>query len=495
MTKNLADKVKKGVIWTSFFFGLRFTIRFGAHVVIARLLLPEDFGLMGVAVILVQFSRRVSDLGFNQALIQLKKVKPEHYDTVFVINTGFALIVTIILLLISRSLAIFFSDMRLAPIFMVISFDFILRSLGNVPRTILIRKMRFKELGFADAMSNSVQLISPILLALMEFGVWSLVWGNILGSVTFVIILYFLSKWYPKLRFRTWALKEVFSFGLWTTVNKNLTFFVNNCDKLIIAKVLNVEQLGYYERALNLLSIPRIQITNNLNRILFPAYSKIQDDDKRTVNGLLKVIKYLTFVFYPVMIGVYFVAPSFVTVLYGPNWRPTIIPLQILCFSTAIYTLARIFFPILMARGWVQQAVFIQAKFLTILVIGLIIGLKWGINGAALSISICAAILLILVTLFIQGKLPFTLKSFFLAQKTAMMYGLVQIVCLSLLVTTVDSFFSVESWQMLMLISLISLLSVFAAHFVFRYEDADDIIKTLTERVRKVRLPKKNKKI
>ena len=282
MTKDLGDKVKEGVFWAAFFSVLGFFIRMGAHVVIVRLLLPEEFGLMGVALILVQFSRRVSDLGFSQALIQMKKPRPDHFDTVFFVNVIVGLIIFVILFLFSPYFAGFFNDARLTPIFKVVAIDFILRSLGGMPKTILMRQMKFKELGMANLVSNSVQLISPIAFALSGFGVWSLVWGNLLGSATLILYLYSHAKWYPRLRFSPSTIKEFFAFGVWTSVSKYLMFCINNSDKFLIAKLLGVEQLGFYERALNLLNIPRVQVTKSLNRVMFPAYSKIQHDDVRT---------------------------------------------------------------------------------------------------------------------------------------------------------------------------------------------------------------------
>ena len=490
MTKDLGDKVKQGVLWTSLSWSLRYVVRFGSHIVIARLLFPEDFGLMGVALILVQFGRRVSDLGFNQALVQLKKVKSEHYDTIFIVNIALALLMTSIILFSSPFLADFFKDKRLSPIFMVVSFDFILRSLGNIPRTILVRKMKFKQVGISDAVSNSVQLISPIVLALLGFGVWSLVWGNILGSATAALILFYFGKWYPKFRFRIWAIKDVFSFGAWTSVGKYLTFFINNSDKFIIAKFLDIEQMGYYGRGLNLLSIPRAQITRNLNRVLFSAYSKIQDDNARTIKGLSKVLNYLAFLLYPVMTGVYFLAPSFISVLYGPRWGPTTGPLQLLCFSTVVYPLARLLYPILGARGWVRQRALIQLVHLIFFLSCLVIGLKWGMNGIALTVSACSPFLLILIVFYLKKKIHFTFGTFFQTQKSAIIYSTVQILFLIFFQYIINPYYPRDSWPMLFLIPIVSMISLIVAHVVFRFKDVEDIIDTIKWRIKKKRQAK-----
>lgn len=487
MTKDLGDQVKQGVLWTSFFFGIRYVLRLGGHIVIVRLLLPEEFGLMGVALILVQFSRRVSDLGFNQALVQLKKVKSEHYDTIFIINTVLGLLITFVLFFSAPYLAVFFKDLRLTPIFRVVAFDFILRSLGNVPRTILMRKMKFKEIGIADTISHTLQIIAPIVLALLGYGVWSLVWGNVLASASVVLGLFYYGKWFPKFCFRSWAIKEVFSFGVWTSIGRYLVFCIDNCDKFIIAKMLGVEQLGFYERALNLLSIPRVQIQNNLNRVLFPAYSKIQHDDVRTVNGLEKIVRYLALVLCPVMIGIYFVAPSFVEVLYGPTWRQTTVPLQLMCFSSVVYAIARVFFPVLMARKWVRQLALIQGAYLLILIGGIALGIRGGINGVALSVLICSGILLFFIIMYIQSKLPFTPQKFLISQKTAICYGLVQVLFLLLLQFFITPFYAIDSWQMLFFVPIVSLVALAASHAIFRFEDVEEILKTLKWRIKNIR--------
>ena len=446
---------------------------------------------MGVALIVIQLSRRVSELGFNQALVQLKKIKTEHYDTIFVVNSVLGLLIITGILLSAPYLAIFFNDNRLTLIFKVISLEVLLGTFANIPRTVLVRKMKFKELGLADALGSAVLLISPILFALLGFGVWSLVFGNILGSVTMLVFLFRFSKWYPTFNFRIWALKEVYAFGLWTTAGKYLTYCIDNCDKFLIAKFLGVTQLGFYERAGNLLSIPRVQITYNLNRVLFSAYSKIQDDDKRTVNSLYKILNYLALLLYPSMIGMYFLAPSFVTVLYGPKWRPATGPLQLLCFSIVTYSLARALFPVVMARGWVRHGALIQSIYLLVLVGGLILGLKGGINGVALSVSLLSTLLLLFLLVFLRKKIQFTIRKFVLTQKSALIYGSVQIIFLVLLQNVSQKFYPVDSWPMLILVSVVSLLSLVVAHGVFRCKDVDEVIQAAMLKIRKKRRAEK----
>ena len=475
MAKNLGHQTKQGLLWLSIFNSFEFAIRFGSQIVLARILFPEDFGLMGVIMIIAQFARNTASFGFNQALVQLKNIKKEHYNTVFVFNAGLMILVTATLYFTAPFIADFFNDQRLTPMIKVIAFDFVLRSLFLTQVSELNRKMRFKETLFVSTMRGIVNVVAPIVFALLGYGVWSLVWGYMLGTVVLVIGFNYFCPRLPKIEFHMWALKDIMSFSFWNFINKNVNYLMDNIDRLIIAKWLDVTQLGFYERAYNLRRIPSRQITRKINTVMFPAYSRMQDSPEQTVNAMRKVIKYVSFLSYPLMVWMFFVSPSFVTVTYGTKWQPLIVPLQIMCISGIIIPMSQIFNPILLAMGWVSQRVIIQTIYLTILVAAIAYCVKWGIIGVAWATTLSSTTLLVMTAGYVQRRLSVTTIDLFKAQKSPLVYGLVQIALLVLLHFLTAPFFTIYSWQMLILVSVVSFIGYVGAHFMFRFDDIDDI--------------------
>ena len=493
--KDLSSKTKQGLLWTALFNGLQYIIRFGSSIVLARILFPEDFGLMGIALIVIQFARRLTNFGFTVVLVQRKTINHQHYDTVFIANLILMGLITVALFNMAPWLAHFFNNEKVRPILMVISFDFIFQAISGVPASILKRKMKFKELGFAQTASRMVTLLTPIAFALKGYGVWSLVFGVLLGSLTQIVFLFYFAGWVPKFHFSFQAFRDVFSFGVWVYVGNYIRYFINNVDFFMIGKFLSTTQLGYYERAFNLINLPRKNILRRINNVLFSTYSRLQDNNKKLIEAILKVTISISLMVFPLMIWLFFSAPSLIPVLYGPKWILTIKPLQIMCVFGLINTLAMIFYPVLLAKGLVSQNALYNFIYLIILIGAISVGLKWGINGVAWGVTL-GGVFFLGFNLYLSKKyFSFPLIKFFKAQKSAFYYGIIQIVFLIIVKNVAAPYFLPDSWQMLTLLSIVSLVSFVGSHIILRLKDADilfqDIIKELLIFLKKIPLVKR----
>ena len=484
--KEIGKKAKQGVIWTGTFSLIMFFVRFGTTIVVARLLFPEDFGLMGIAAIVIQFANRLTSFGFNAALIQRKELKPEHLDTTFWTNILLVSSVMVIVFFGADHIASFFNNSRLPPILRVLSTLFILQGLTSINSALLVREMKFKELTLSRTIGQSINFVSPVFFALADFGVWSLVWGQLLGEFVVMILLYHHTKWLPRLRFRVWALKDIFSFGFWIFVTRHLTYFVNKLDYIFIGKYLGTASLGYYERAFALIDAPRAHIEQTINKVLFSAYSHIQDDDKRIIQALKKVISSTAIFSYGFFIWMFFAAPSLVTVLFGPKWSQSISPLQIMCVSGLIYSTSMLFIPVINAKALVAKSAFCQLGYLVILLIALRYGLRGGIDGIAWSVTISSMSYLILILVLICTHLPFSPKDLFLAQKSGIVYGIIQIIVLVVFSYSVGEIISKDSVSMLISVSGVSVVSFFGAHLLIRFEDVQDTFSGMFREVKKI---------
>ena len=472
--KNLGSQARTGILWSGTSTVILLVTRLGTSMVLARLLFPEDFGLMGIAILVTQFAKYLTNFGFNLALVQRKDLKAEHMDTVFVVNFFLTFGVTASIYVGAEQIGVFFNNSTLPPILQVISFLFIIRGLGSVNQALLTRRMKFKELAFTEVLGTLITFVSPIFFALAGYGVWSLVWGQLLGSLVTIVLVFIYCPWYPTLRFRFQALKDVFSFGFWVFIIRCLTYFIEKLDYLFIGKFLGVAPLGFYERAYALTDTPRGLMHTTTNRVLFSAFSQIQDDNERIANVLKKGIASVAVLTYGAFIWLYFAAPSLVTVLYGPKWTSSIVPVQIMCFSGAIHTMTLLFFPVINAKDLLAKRAACQFAYLVILAGALWFGLRAGINGVAWAVTISSSGFLMLVLLLVSAHLPFSPKDFLVTQKPAVVYGCVQIaVLLALRYATGDKVAS-DSILMLILVSALSLLSYLSVYRFIKFEQVQE---------------------
>jgi PST family polysaccharide transporter len=489
MAKDIGSKTKQGVLWTVFFDSFEFVLSFGSSVILARLLFPEDFGLMGIASIAIQFARRLATFGFSTVLVQMKEVKEEHYDTVYLMNLLLMLLVAAVLFFGAPYYANFFNNQQLKLIIQVIAFDFILKAFASVPTSILKRYMNFRSIGLSHTIGKVSTLVSTITLAFAGMGVWSLVIGTMFGSFCQrTAVIHFARRytpWKPRFRFRKWAMKDVFSFGIWVYISSFVHFGVNKIDFFVIGKFLGAVQLGFYERAFSLMSLPRKEIVRKVNAVLFSGFSRIQEDDERVVRGLLRVITYLSMIAYPLMIWLFFVSPSLINVIYGEKWLPAVLPLQIMCLGGISDSFTLIFQPLLRAKGLVAHNAGRDVMYLIILAGAIFATIKWGIVGVSIGVTAASLVGLSLMLHIAIRRLPFTLGQFFKAQKSAIIYGLIQIGVLLFFQWAVHSYFSNDSLPMLIGVSLLSAVTVLTAHFLIRFRDVEDIFQEFFSELKK----------
>lgn len=490
MKESVFSRIRTGVFWTAFFNSIDFVLNFGSSVVLARLLFPEDFGLMGLASIAIQFARRIANFGFTSVLVWLKEIKQEHYDTVYWFNLFLMSLVSVGLFFSAPYYASFFKSEQLTLIIRVVSIDFMLNAFASVPYSILKRHMKFDLIGIAETISRLVTIAVSIGLAIWGAGVWSLVFGTLAGSFSLrTALVSFATKrcnWRPGFKIRSWALKDTFAFGVWIYINTYIGYGVDNVDYFFIGKFLGTTQLGFYERAFRLMSLPRKKIVSVANSVLFSGYSRIQDDDDLVVKALLRVVTYLSCIGYPLMIWFYFAAPSLIPLLYGERWEPVVLPLQIMCISGILDSFTMLFKPLLRAKGFIAHHTRRSFVYFAVLSVAVILTVRWGIVAVSWAIVVTSFFNLGLMLQITIANLPLKLRDFFKAQFSAMIYCGVQIVASSALLLVPSSIFPIDSVIAFAAVTLVSIGSLIGAHLLFRYEDVNSIILDIFTQLRKL---------
>lgn len=384
----MKHKIFGGVVWN--FTGLMIDngLRMIVKLILARLLLPEDFGIIGFAVLFMGIINIFSDLGMSAALIQRKdtELKPIDYDTAFWVGIGWGLFLAIVLTFIITPISVnFFNEPRLNSILPVLSISLIIGPLSTIHIVNITREMDFKRIVVPQNVSHVAAAIIAIVMAFMGFGVWSLVFQRLLAVFFLVLIYTFGSTWRPQMRFSKVSFKKIFNFGIYTTGTSIFNYLTGNIDYLLIGKMLGAQPLGIYSLAYNVTYIIRSQIMNVTNKVFFPVYSKIQNDSEKIKRYYFKIIKYNCIVIYPIMIALIFFAKPLVLIGLGEKWIEAVIPIQFMAGAGLVHLLTSSNTILLRGIGRPRLEMIMSIiKTMGVTVPFIVLGVIYnGINGAA----------------------------------------------------------------------------------------------------------------
>lgn len=300
-------------------------------IVLARLLLPSDFGLIAIVYLLLAAIGLFSELGFGAAIIQRKDRIEEALNTGFTINlilSGFLFIAAIIL---APLWAAFYNDSNITLVTMVLAISIIITSFEFVPSTRLRKDLMFKKFAIVGIASSLTNSCIAIYLAFVGWGYWSLVYGALASSAVKLLMLYKVSPWKPRFIFDKQIAKELFGYGKHLFAATIIIFINTNIDNAIGGKMLGLTVLGYYYIAYRWGNFSYL-ISGMTERVMFPTYAKIQGDIPRLQRWYLKILKYVSMLTFPISLGLFTIAPEFVVVVLGVKWASSIVPMQILCF-------------------------------------------------------------------------------------------------------------------------------------------------------------------
>jgi len=385
---SLADAAISGVRWSAVGQITGQGVRFGVSVSLARLLVPEDFGLLGMAVVITGFMQLFRSLGTTGVIIQKEELSSELLSSLFIINVAMGLILAGSLALSGAFVASLYGTARVAPIMQVLGVTFVISSFGLVQRSLLNRDMRFDRLVPIELITTVVQGVTAISLACLGWKVWALVVANIVNSMVSTCLLYWVSPWRCRLCFRWSEVRNVKSYGLNLTGAHIAGYLLRNTDKLIIGRFLGAASLGYYSMAYSLYMVPLQSITSILNRLLFPVFTRLQADDARLRREVLRAIGGIAFLTFPMLAGLGVVAQPFVVGLLGDKWSPIIRLIMIFCPVGMLNSIAATTGNIYLAKGRSDWLFRWQLGAGITITVSFACGLPWGIVGVASAYAI-----------------------------------------------------------------------------------------------------------
>jgi PST family polysaccharide transporter len=394
----------RGLAWTGAGRAGQQLLQFGITVALARLLVPADFGLVGLILVFTGFASVFVDVGLSGAVIQRADLSERHVSTAFWLNVGAGLALSGVVAALSPLIAAFYGDPSLVELTLVMSLNFAVAGIGLVPRALIQRSMSFRRLAGIETAATAVAGTAAIVAALGGAGVWSLVVLTLTTSVITTVSLWLCSSWRPRLVVDRAALRELWGFSAGVLGFQTVNYWSRNFDNLLVGKVLGAAPLGIYSRAYSVMLMPISQVNLVTTRVMFPALSRLQADPGRAKRAYLRAVGLIALVTFPLVVGLFVEARSFVLALYGPKWSEMISILQILC-------IAGLFQSIGTTTGWIYQSqgrtdwLFrwgLAAGLLTIA--SFAIGIVWGLVGIAVAYT-ARTLILVYFNYTIPGKL------------------------------------------------------------------------------------------
>lgn len=377
---TLKQKTITGFFWSFIDSFANQILIFIIGIILARLLTPKEFGLIGMITIFISVSESFINSGFSQALIRKKTCTDNDLSTVFFFNIIAGILFFTILFLGAPTISRFFNEPQLKVLVRVLGAVLIIDALTIIQRTILTRRIDFKLQTKISVISIIFSGIIGITMAFTGFGVWSLVVKTLSQRGMNSLLLWLLNKWRPLLIFSKESFKELFSFGSKLLASGLLDTIYRNIYYLVIGKYFSAQELGYYTRADQFKNLPSTNLNGIISRVSYPVLSQLQDEPAKLKAGYKKLIKNTMFIAFVMMSGMAAVAEPMVITLIGEKWRPSIIYLQLLCFVGGMYPLHALNLNMLNVKG--RSDLFLNLEIIKkILAIPtIIIGIIWGIK-------------------------------------------------------------------------------------------------------------------
>lgn len=333
MSDSLKQKTLSGLLWTFF---ETFAIQgfgFIQGIVLARILMPSDYGLIAMTGVFFAVSYALVDTGFTSALIRKKERADIDYSTVYVTNVVLSFVLCLVLCLCAPFIAEFYNEPQLFPIVCANAVLLFVGSFIAVQGARLSIQLDFKTKSKISVISTVSTGIISIIFALLGFGVWSLILPNFFAVLIKGILYYFYQHWFPGFRFSWQSYKEFFSYGSKLMASSLLNAVYGNVYSLVIGKFYSASSLGYYTKGHGYATLPSATLSGVLNKVTFPVLSKVQDDDARLENAYRKMIRVSAYVVFPIMILLVVLARPLVLILLTDKWENCVIYLQVLCFA------------------------------------------------------------------------------------------------------------------------------------------------------------------
>lgn len=350
-SQQLKKKAVRGVAWSIAEKGGTQVTQFLTFLILARLLSPDSFGLISLANVFIHLVQAIINSGFSEAIVQRKEIEPEHLDSAFWVNLSIGIFVTSAGVLSAGAIATFFKEPTLTPIIQCLSLNVLIKSFADVQQATLRREFNFRGLTARRVIGLISGSVVGVTMALLNFGVWSLVCQTLVANLVGTLLLWKISNWRPRFRISVVHLKQLFSYGINVFGISLLVFLNRRGDDFLIGYYLGPTALGYYTIAYKMfLTIMQI-LQDATQKVSLPTLSRLQDDPIKLRRTFYTATTLVSLVGVPAFIGLAVISPEFVRVVFGEQWMPSSPVMQILSLNGVLVMMMSFSGPTIMAIG------------------------------------------------------------------------------------------------------------------------------------------------
>lgn len=384
---SLSQRVTRAGAWV---FTLRIIEKgfgFIRLIILARLLAPNDFGLMGIALLTLSILETFSETGFQTALIQKKKDISAYLDTAWTVSILRGIALCIIIFFSAPYVGLFFKSTEASSIIQVLGLSILLRGFTNTGIIYFQKELEFNKQFIYGLITTSADFIVAILAAVILKNIWALVFGYLVANLAGLVASYLIQPYRPRLSLDFKRIKELSGFGKWVFGYNILYFFLMQGDDFFVGKVLGIAALGFYQMAYKISNIPATEITHVISKVIFPAYSKMQDDLPRLRESYVRVLQFIAFFSFPIAGLIFILAPEFTMIFLGNKWMPMVPAMQVLVLWGLVRSLGTTTGTLLVSVG--KPAIVTKLHFATLILLGSLIyplSVTWGILGTSLAV-------------------------------------------------------------------------------------------------------------
>jgi O-antigen/teichoic acid export membrane protein len=412
LERDLKERTVRGGAVTIANQALKFILRMGSTVLLARLLTPKDYGLLGMVTIITGFIEIFNDLGLSAATVQRPYINHKQVSTLFWINVAMGTILCLLVAALSPAIAKFYNQPELIGITLLLAGNFLISSFGSQHNALLRRQMRFYSIARVDIIATCISLLAAIALASYGAGYWALVWMQVIASITNTLGLWITSGWQPGLPTRNSEIRSMLTFGWNLTGFRCFNYFSRSFDNFLIGSNLGPQSLGIYAKAYQLLLLPVQQINTPINSVAISALSSLQSKPDEYSTFYRKAILTITTLGMPIVALMFASADKIILILLGEKWLEVVPLFQLLAPAAFIGTFN-------VATGWVYQTLgrtdrqFRSGIALSIInMVVFLIGIQWGVTGVAAAYGISQPILIVPTIIYCYYGTPLKFTDF-----------------------------------------------------------------------------------
>jgi lipopolysaccharide exporter len=384
---SLSQKVARGGAWVFTLKIIEKIFGFTRLVILARLLAPNDFGLIGIALLTLSILDTFSETGYHTALIQKKKDISVYLDTAWTVSILRGFLLFIVIFFSAPYVSLFFKSAEASSVLKVLGLSILLRGFTNIGIVYFQKELEFNRQFVYGLIVTFADFIVAVLAALILKNMWALVFGHLAGNLAGVVASYLMHPYRPRINLDLAKIKELSGFGKWVFAYSILYFVITQGDDFFVGKVLGILALGFYQMAYKIANIPATEITNVISKVIFPAYAKMQVDIPRLRESFVRVVQFIAFISFPIAGLIFVLAPDFTKLFLGDKWMPMVQAMKVLVLWGLVRSLGTTTGTLLVSID--KPAIVTKLHFATLILLsGLIypLSVKWGILGTSMAV-------------------------------------------------------------------------------------------------------------